>query len=68
MNQTYNNKSDLPGFLIYLYRYHITLKNIVNKLRRNQRGRNGQLTEEEINFIRPLYEQYESYVKRLDST
>lgn len=62
-----NDNSELPSFIIFLYRYFITLKRIVFKLRRNQRGRLGQLTEEEYIFLKPLYEKYQN-MKRLDST
>lgn len=40
--------------LIYLYKYFIKLKGIIFKLREKSRGKKGQLTEEEINFIRPI--------------
>lgn len=68
MNQI-NKKDDseLEGFIKFLYRYFISFKWIVFKIRGKHRGRLGQLTDEEINFIEKIYELYEEK-KRLDST
>jgi hypothetical protein len=38
----------------YLFRYFITLKGIVDKLRSKSIGRKGQITDEEYNFIYPI--------------
>lgn len=60
-----NENSELKSFLIFLYRYFITLRNIVKKLRKKQRGRFGQLTEEEERFLKPIYENFDKHM-RLD--
>lgn len=38
----------------YLFRYFITLKGIVEKLRSKSIGRKGQITDEEYDFIYPI--------------
>lgn len=49
----------------YLFRYYITLKGIVDKLRSKNIGRKGQLTDDEYNFIYPIIKSF-SYRQEKD--
>jgi hypothetical protein len=50
-----SSKIELNEYSIrYLFRYYITLKDIVEKLRSKSIGRKGQITDEEYNFIHPI--------------
>lgn len=65
MKDTTKIKPNSKSFIIFLYRYYITLHKIIFKIRKKSRGKSGHLTEAEIEFLKPLYELYDQYRKKL---